>query len=88
MQDVFNNPALTGTRRPLFSVATADPRDAFNSGQIADVTGKGYAFAFEDMQVNAGADRDYNDVIFKWQSLFCCNFRQTGLLKLLARALF
>jgi hypothetical protein len=65
IQDVFNNPALTGTRRPLFSLATSDPRDAFNSGQIADVTGKGYAFALEDMQVNAGADRDYNDVMFQ-----------------------
>ncbi|WP_044172758.1 DUF4114 domain-containing protein, partial [Kamptonema formosum] len=65
IQDVFNNPALTGTRRPLFSLATADPRDAFNSGQIADVTGTGYAFAFEDMQVNAGADKDYNDVMFQ-----------------------
>ncbi|WP_017717917.1 DUF4114 domain-containing protein, partial [Kamptonema formosum] len=65
IQDVFNNPALTGTRRPLFSLATADPRDAFNSGQIADVTGTGYAFALEDMQVNAGADKDYNDVMFQ-----------------------
>ena len=65
IQDVFNNPALTGTRRPLFSLATSNPRDAFNSGQIADVTGKGYAFDLEDMQVNAGADKDYNDVMFQ-----------------------
>jgi len=65
MEDVFNNPALlTGTRDPLFSIATADPKDAFNSGQIADVTGLGAVFAIEDMPVNAGADKDYNDVMF------------------------
>ena len=54
-----------GAKRPLFSMATANPNDAFHVGQIADVTGDGTVFVMEDKRVDTGSDRDYNDVIFR-----------------------
>ena len=65
VQQVFENPALEGARRPLFSMGTANPEDAFHLGQIADVNGEGSAFSFEDLGVNNRSDRDYNDLIFQ-----------------------
>lgn len=65
VQQVFENPELEGSVRPLFSMATANPGDAFQVGQIADVTGDGSTFVFEDQRVDELSDRDYNDVIFQ-----------------------
>ena len=65
VQEVWLNPAISGTKRPLFSMATANPEDGLHVGQIADITGDGRAFAFEDWRVDAGSDRDYDDVVFQ-----------------------
>lgn len=65
VQQVFDNPGVAGALRPLFSMATANPGDAFHVGQIADVTGDGNTFVMEDMRVDGVSDRDYNDIIFQ-----------------------
>ncbi|WP_333279103.1 DUF4114 domain-containing protein, partial [Microcoleus sp. herbarium19] len=62
---VYDNPTFGGDKRPLFSMATANPVEGFNFGQIADVTGEGNTFVMEDMRLDAGSDRDYNDIIFQ-----------------------
>jgi surface antigen len=64
VQDVFNNPNAGGDKRPLLSLSSLNPDDAFLSGQVADVTGNGKAFAMEDQRVDTGSDRDYNDLVF------------------------
>ena len=65
VQQVYDNPAIGGDKRPLFSIFTSNPNDGFNIGQIADITGEGKLFVMEDMGVSQGSDRDYNDIIFK-----------------------
>ena len=77
MQRVFDNPDVGGAARPLFSMATANPDDAFHVGQIADVTGDGSTFVMEDLRVDTKSDGDYNDVIFqcllplRWKRIPC-----------------
>jgi hypothetical protein len=46
-------------------MATANPNDAFHTGQLADVVGDGINFVMEDLRVDTGSDRDYNDIIFQ-----------------------
>ncbi|WP_293360269.1 MULTISPECIES: DUF4114 domain-containing protein [unclassified Microcoleus] len=65
VQEVLNNPTVGGDKRPLFSMVTANPAEGFHVGQIADVTGSGKIFAMEDMRVDIGSDRDYNDFVFQ-----------------------
>lgn len=65
VQQVFDNPEIGGAVRPLFSLVTANPNQAFHTGQIADVTGDGSIFVFEDLRVDTGSDHDYNDIIFQ-----------------------
>ena len=62
---VLDNPSIGGSGRPLFSMVTANPDDAFHIGQIADVTGDGNTFVMEDIRVDGKTDSDYNDVIFQ-----------------------
>ena len=64
VQDVFNDPGSDGDKRPLLSLSSTNPDDAFLYGQIADVTGSGKAFAMEDQRVDEGSDKDYNDLVF------------------------
>ncbi len=65
VEDVFENPAIGGAKRPLFSMATANPEDAFHVGQLADVNGDGNTFVIEDLRVDGKSDGDYNDLIFQ-----------------------
>ncbi|MCU0515270.1 MAG: DUF4114 domain-containing protein, partial [Oscillatoria sp. Prado101] len=65
IQQVFDNPAIGGSLRPLFSLGTANPNDAYHVGQIADVTGSGSTFVMEDMRVDGWTDKDYNDIVFQ-----------------------
>ena len=65
VEEVLDNPNVGGKLRPLFSLATANPEDAFHVGQIADVTGNGNTFVMEDLRVDTGSDYDYNDLIFQ-----------------------
>jgi len=63
--EVFENPEIEGNKTPLFSLATANPEDAFHVGQLADITGEGRVFVLEDQRVDAGSDGDYNDIVFR-----------------------
>ena len=65
VKSVFDNPTVGGAGRPLFSMAMANPMAGFNFGQIADITGEGNTFVMEDMRLDAGSDKDYNDIIFQ-----------------------
>ncbi|WP_083883620.1 S8 family serine peptidase [Spirulina subsalsa] len=65
VQRLAANPSAGGSLRPLFSLATANPDDGLNLGQIADVTGEGMTFAWEDARVDGKTDFDYNDIIFR-----------------------
>jgi hypothetical protein len=65
VQQVWENPDIEGATRPLFSMASINPEDAFHVGQIADVTGDGNTFVMEDMRVDGWTDQDYNDIIFQ-----------------------
>ncbi|NJS41972.1 DUF4114 domain-containing protein, partial [Candidatus Gracilibacteria bacterium] len=62
---LYEYPTFGGDKRPLFSMVTANPNEAFHFGQIVDVTGEGNTFALEDMRFDLGTDRDYNDMIFQ-----------------------
>jgi hypothetical protein len=64
VQDVLNG-STDAAHRPLFSLATSNPNDAFHLGQVADVTGEGNTFVFEDLRVDEQTDKDYNDVVFQ-----------------------
>ena len=65
VQTVFDIPDADGEIRPLFSMATANPNDAYHVGQIADVFGDGKTFVFEDLRFDHGSDGDYNDLVFR-----------------------
>lgn len=65
VQEVFDNPAISGDKRPLFSMATANPLHGMQIGQIADVTGEGNTFSMEDLRIDGWIDRDYNDFVFQ-----------------------
>jgi len=65
VEAVADNPGLGGAKTPLFSLATANPDDGLQLGQIADVTGDGNTFVFEDLRVDGRSDQDYNDLIFQ-----------------------
>ncbi|MEG4463279.1 S8 family serine peptidase [Microcoleus sp. D3_18cC1] len=65
VKSVYDNPTVGGSQRPLFSMAMANPVAGFHFGQIADLTGEGNTFVMEDMRLDSGTDRDYNDIIFQ-----------------------
>ncbi|MEG4167629.1 MULTISPECIES: DUF4114 domain-containing protein [unclassified Microcoleus] len=65
VKSVFDNPTVGGDQRPLFSMAMANPVEGFHFGQMADLTGEGNTFIMEDMRLDAGSDKDYNDIIFQ-----------------------
>ncbi len=67
VQQVLDNPNAGGALRPLFSLATANPDDAYHVGQISDITGEGSAFAWEDLRVDGGSDKDYNDIVLQFR---------------------
>lgn len=65
VEAVADNPDLSGAKAPLFSLTTANPDDGLQLGQIADVTGDGNTYVFEDLRVDGNSDQDYNDIIFQ-----------------------
>lgn len=60
VNEVFLNPNATGNKRPLFSIASANPNFSTQLGQL--VSG---AFGWEDLRVDQGTDADYNDIVFQ-----------------------
>jgi len=62
VQQVFDNPNVEGSKRPLFSIAAANPNNATQIGQLEPGT-----LGWEDIRIDQGTDADYNDIIFKIQ---------------------
>ena len=64
---VYSSPNSAGKYRPLFSTPEANPTfNGSGSNQVADITGAGTIFGYEDTALNSGlADQDYNDMIFR-----------------------
>lgn len=60
VEEVFKNPALDGNQRPLFSIASANPNQSIQLGQLVPGT-----FGWEDLLLNASSDADYNDLVFQ-----------------------
>ena len=66
VQQWLNDDYGSGVQYPVFSLGTENPDDGLFAEQIADVTGDGNTFAFEDVSITSfRADRDYTDVVFK-----------------------
>ncbi|NES40383.1 DUF4114 domain-containing protein [Moorena sp. SIO2C4] len=63
VQQVFEDPSLDGSKRPLFSMTAADSEDVYGLGTMVDITGHGHTFGFDDQW--GKPDSDYNDLIFK-----------------------
>lgn len=63
--EVLSNPAIEGDKRPLFSIAAANPGNDIYMGQLVPGSVDGGVFAFEDIRLDQQSDRDYNDMIFK-----------------------
>jgi len=64
IEEAFNNPKRGGHKRPLFSLSSENQELGFPVGQIADITGDGKIFGFEDVKVDTNkADRNYSDVV-------------------------
>jgi GH24 family phage-related lysozyme (muramidase) len=57
-----------GSRRPLYSMATANPNGLFQAGQLVEAGSnptRGNAYIFEDLRLDQGSDRDYNDLVIR-----------------------
>ncbi|GET36092.1 pre-peptidase C-terminal domain-containing protein [Microseira wollei] len=63
--EILNNPAIEGDKRPLFSIAAANPGNAVQMGQLVGKSVDGGTFAFEDIALDGKTDQDYNDLIFE-----------------------
>ena len=73
--EVAKNPGTANPKkRPLFSLATANPDDGLYYGQIAGIPVEGMdnslinAIAYEDMSAK-NSDRDYNDLIVQFRGV-------------------
>jgi hypothetical protein len=67
VSEVYSNPSITGNKTPLYSIPNANPyqvTSAILGAQAADLDGRGSLFSFEDIRLDAGSDRDYNDMCF------------------------
>ncbi|MDM8525038.1 DUF4114 domain-containing protein [Desulfococcaceae bacterium HSG8] len=57
------NPGTTDKKkRPLFSFTSPNSDYGMHVGQVADISGEGLGFVFEDMEFT-NSDKDYNDLI-------------------------
>jgi hypothetical protein len=65
IQQVYENPGLADDKRPLFSLADANPENADHIAQRSDSVGNSTTFAMEDGRRDAGSDRDFNDLVFR-----------------------
>jgi chromosome segregation ATPase len=60
VKEISESPSLWADKTPLFSIPAAN---SDGKGMLADFTGKGNTFGWEDIPGNQ-ADRDFNDLIF------------------------
>ena len=64
-RQVFSDPASEGDRRPLFSIASANPGQFAQFGKLVTETRDGAVFGFEDIRHDTGTDADYNDFLIQ-----------------------
>lgn len=70
VQNLENDPSLAQQfgKQAIFSIPSANP-DGANQGRIVDMNGLSAegqgVYAMEDISLNGGSDRDYNDVVFQ-----------------------
>lgn len=65
IQEVADDPAIEGDKRPLFSLAAANPEGTAHLGQFVVGENNGGIFALEDVRSDITSDQDYNDLIFQ-----------------------
>jgi hypothetical protein len=64
-RQLLDNPASEGDRRPLFSIASANPGQFAQFGKLVTETRDGAVFGFEDIRRDTGTDADYNDFLIQ-----------------------
>jgi hypothetical protein len=64
ISEVIANPAIDGTKRPLFSMLDNNPSRSFQMGKT-DVGNGSFVISIEDQRLDGVSDRDYNDIIFR-----------------------
>jgi Ca2+-binding RTX toxin-like protein len=64
ISEVIANPAIDGTKRPLFSMLDNNPSRSFQMGKT-DVGNGSFVVSIEDQRLDGVSDRDYNDIIFR-----------------------
>jgi hypothetical protein len=60
IQEVLNTPTIDGNKRPLFSIAAANPGAFQQIGELADGV-----YGWEDIRRDKTSDADYNDLLFQ-----------------------
>ncbi len=66
IEDVLENPKLTGTQRPLFSVGSSSFNDdGFYFGKAADVSSERGTFALEDVWSDKNSDATDSNIVFQ-----------------------
>ncbi len=65
--EVFRNPEVGGSQRPLFSMSTTPLSNTSQFTWVVATQTDNNVFAFEDLSLKGYSDRDYNDVIFQVQ---------------------
>jgi pimeloyl-ACP methyl ester carboxylesterase len=62
--EVLDNSVVDDDKRPLFSLASANPENAIQMMQLVEGTVDGGVFGMEDLRLDKNSDTDYNDIIF------------------------
>jgi len=68
LADIAAGGSTGGSRRPLYSMATANPDGLFQAGQLVEAgtsATRGNTYIFEDLRLDQGSDRDYNDLVVR-----------------------
>jgi len=65
VQEAGANPDLEGAKYSLFSMTTLRPEATFGQKHLADISGDGQIFGWEDLRLDGWSDRDYNDLVFR-----------------------
>ena len=60
IQELFDQPTLDGSKRPLFSIAAANPGNYQQIGELDNSV-----FGWEDIRRDKNSDADFNDLLFQ-----------------------
>jgi hypothetical protein len=66
LQDELLNPSTGSYNKPLFSMSNANANNAAQFGQVTSSQNSALV-AFEDVHLNNGSNRDYNDIVLGFQ---------------------